>query len=85
MYKLFFLDPRINLGAVLTLILVFSAIPFAFGAVFLARFYKTGVKRSLWAGLGLALLPAPAAALGIQLFCWYLDYIGGPELTGLFN
>ena len=85
MYELFFLDPRVDLGNTLTVISTYSICPFAFGVVYLLRFLKTRAKRPLWIGLLLVLLPPLLIAFAIQIDCWRMDYIAGPDTVDYFD
>lgn len=85
MYKLFFLDPTINTGNILVMIYTFSFIPFSFGLIYLLRFFRERDRHSLWVSTSLIMGPPLLAAVVIQLLCWYMDYIGGPNLVSTFH
>ncbi|OGS04439.1 MAG: hypothetical protein A3J70_03805 [Elusimicrobia bacterium RIFCSPHIGHO2_02_FULL_61_10] len=67
MEPIFFINPSIEFLTVKGICATLVIVPFALGSVSLLRFYKTRVKKSLFAGLGLIILPPLLSILLLEL------------------
>lgn len=85
MEPVFFISPAVELLTLLILCYSFIACSFAGGVVWLLRYKKTKIKRSLFLGLSLIILPSILSMLALQLEGWWLDYRIGPDMICHFD